>query len=142
MIREAVQAILQKFDSAWATSVERVKLREVNLARFGELAYEDIRKILVEVEASDSRITLEERNRGFFVYFRGNVLFRVGVNVFTDRAEVKVDGERVVTYRGWHDSSLENYGPYHKVSVAIKKSILAAFHNTLGNFLQQELNKL
>jgi hypothetical protein len=142
MIREAVQAILAKFDSVMMDSVVRLRLRDENLARFGELAYEDIRRILAEVEASDSRISLEERNRGFFISFKNNVLFRVGVNVFTDRAEIKVDGERVVIYRGWHDSSLENYGPNHKVSLAIKTSILAALHNTLGNFLKQELNKL
>jgi hypothetical protein len=142
MIRKVINSILERFDSAVMDATVRFRLREQNLERFGELVYQDIKSMLGEVAATDSRITFEERNRGFYVHFKGFVLFRVAVNVFTERAEVLVDRQTIVKYMGLSDSYLTNYGPDSKISASIKSAILAAFSNNMREFLIKELNKL
>lgn len=142
MIRELIASILARYDYAIQDATVRIRLREQNLAKFGEIVFEDVKAFMQEFANADKRVSIEERNRGFFVLFNGVNLFRVGVSVYSTRAEIVVDREPVVRYDGIDSSVTENYTDDCKPSVVIKNRIMQTFEKTVRDYLEREINKI
>lgn len=142
MIRELIASVLARYDYAIQDATVRIRLREQNLAKFGEVVFDDLKTFMQEFVNADKRVSIEERNRGFFVLFNGINLFRVGVSVYSTRAEVVVDREPVVRYDGIDSSVTENYTDDCTPSSVIKNRIMQTFERAVRDYLEREINKI
>lgn len=141
MIKKTIAQFMQAFDFALLRGVADAKARDENLEKFFKVAYEDLREMVEEVAEADSRISIEERNFGFFISLNGEVLFRTAILKLSDRIEIKVDGERIFTYRG-HSKELSTYNSSCKISLAIRNAIIFAFGREIVAITRRKINAL
>ena len=141
MIKTTVSKILGAFDLSMENGEKEAAARDENLFQFFEIAYEDVRRIVMEIAAADKRVTIEERNMGFFVLFEGEVLFRAAVLRLSDRVEVKVDSQRVAVYYGG-EIDLTKYSSACKISLSIRNAAIMAFSREILVIATRKLNAL
>lgn len=141
MFKEVARKILDVYDRAFKDGVELLRRRERNLAKFGDLAAVDLKMTLENLVATDSRISIDETNRGYWINFEGKPLFRASVSVYSITAIVMVDRDVAIRYDGINNAYVEDYEEWGQPSLTIQRFVLSAFQRNLRAYLLKEINK-
>ncbi len=142
MIKELLSKILSRYDCVLFEAGELTRQREINFEKFRNIMFDDVKRLVDDAVKTDSRVSFEERNGGFWIIFNGRYLFRAAVCVYSDRAEVRIDHHPAVIYNGMDTYELDNYSPERKLSQNIKSHFMTAFERNLGLHLAKEIQKL
>lgn len=143
MIGKAIKYVLFLYDKEMADATALASVRDANLSRFKEVVTPDVERVLTELASADERITIKPKlYGGWWVCFKDEVLFGVGINVFTDRAEIVVDKQVVVKYLGREASYLDSYDEDCEASLAMASQISVTFSTLLREYTDKRIERL
>ncbi len=141
MISKIISQLIGDYDSTVMQAKELFLQRDKNLKELAALFEGELKKILIELAETDKRLSVKPRhNGGLSLSFNDKMMFGVGVNVYTERMEVWVDGQRVVQYDGINRDMIEKFS--HRPVAFLRSSILAAFQHNLNIELQRAIDAI